>query len=234
MYAMALLQVRSDTVFDQTNNGPLYDPLANETGEWNFKRSIPDHLMLFGILSTILLLAADINREVALLKILKRILIITGFLYLLRAITISVTTMPPPFTNCKLRKANNVKNYVVNALEQIIGNLSCTDLIFSGHALSLIIACLTIDYYFSHRYMVPMYYLLAIGGSLTIIAARMHYTVDVILSWIIVVAIFVIYHLIIMIDLSPTREDQAFFGPESKYPRPIWNWFIRGIKFLDE
>jgi NhaP-type Na+/H+ or K+/H+ antiporter len=219
MYSMALLQVRSDTahLIQQPNVPPLYDPVITQSSGWNVQRDVPDFLMLFAILSTFIFIAFDAQRKVPLLLFLQRLLLITGILYIIRAITISVTTLPPPNPNCQPKYARDAVSYAEYAMGQIIGDFTCTDLIFSGHTLTLMIAALTIDWYFSYRFMVPLFYLLAVVGTLTIVASRMHYTVDVVLSWILCFVVYNCFHEVVNQNASE----------QTKLKRPRINHFIR-------
>lgn len=95
-------------------------------------------------------------------------------LTLIRTITYSVTILPSIYC---------YKDESINTLG------GCTDCIFSGHTSFVILSCLFLCHFKYSKYIL----LFPIIPSLLIISARLHYTVDVILSWLITIPIYLCY-----------------------------------------
>ena len=103
----------------------------------------------------------------------------------IRCITTCVTIMPP-IKDCKIKleNKNNIYNYIIG---------HCNDKIFSGHTSFMLILFFVIYKYkiLKSNYLI-IYGLLILLNSFLIILTRSHYTVDVILAYIIVISILLI------------------------------------------
>lgn len=97
-----------------------------------------------------------------------------GVLYYLRCVTMAVTVLPSPICTRHVRSMS------------LTGG--CHDCIFSGHASMILVCCHIIARYRPEHTLWLWCY--ALCSSITIVACRSHYTVDVIVAWIVVYAIF--------------------------------------------
>lgn len=76
--------------------------------------------------------------------ILKRWILLLGFLFLLRGCTVVLTSLPPPRIDCELQKDTG-RSVWFEALLIIIGvSRTCRDLVFSGHTVNLTLAALVV------------------------------------------------------------------------------------------
>ena len=144
---------------------PLYDVIHSLTPNLSRFEAIID---LFPIIIGIYTFYTMLKNKANISALIRSIAII----YILRAITTRVTILPSPI--CEKLK-------VVSAVG------GCYDCIFSGHtALMLIFA-----YYIYKQNPKHKPYLIAycILGSVFIIVTRSHYTIDVLVAWIVVYAI---------------------------------------------
>ena len=122
----------------------------------------------------------DIN-----VKKLLKIIIITR---LLRLICMKSTILPSPNSKCN--------EYLVKK-EKLIGKYytiffgRCNETIFSGHV-SLMLICILFILPFVNSMMKIFLYIYAILTSLIVISLRNHYTIDVVLAWVITIPIFII------------------------------------------
>ncbi|KAJ1727084.1 hypothetical protein LPJ61_004772 [Coemansia biformis] len=104
-------------------------------------------------------------------------------LYFLRSITISVTTVPPSSPTCRITAPNSIWENIKATPDIIAGNVGqCTDKVFSGHT-----AILTLMLLFWCRYATHWAFIAVSGthtavGILTVLMARYHYTVDVLVG----------------------------------------------------
>ena len=201
LFLMSLLQVRSDTwyFFNQSSfqQAPLYDVIASNTQSFGISRSVPDVIVFAMLIITIIVLIVDRNKQVSSLVILRRVFIIATILYLIRAVTFSVTLLPPPISTCELRVAYNITDYLRLGFGQLAGLTTCTDLLYSGHTLIVALCALFLDYYSSVRILALLAYLTAIAQAFLVIASGMHYTVDIIFAFVLTIGVFTWYHLLL-------------------------------------
>jgi hypothetical protein len=99
---------------------------------------------------------------------------IYGFLLILRPLCFSVTIMPPP--------SNSIPK------TSILGG-SC-DCIFSGHTAITLLELLFLKKYYPY---LPQYLIFEVLYCLAILISRAHYTVDIILAWIITIQSYITY-----------------------------------------
>ena len=228
MFGMALLQVLSDTHFKKMSPQwtPVYDTIGTPTTKYHINRKIADSLLFFSSISAIIIIIVDKRRKVPILVILERLLVISAILYALRTITFSLTSYPPPNPYCILKTADTTKDLFELAIQQLAGTMTCTDLLFSGHALTIILSALFIDFYSSYRHIVLLYYIIAVVGSFFIIAAKMHYSSDVFLAWVVAMLVFTWYHMMITLE-PPTTQDR-------KPPKVMWKTIQYIFRKIDE
>ncbi|KAJ2403332.1 hypothetical protein GGI23_000037 [Coemansia sp. RSA 2559] len=117
------------------------------------------------------------------LMVLRRIAWMVTVLYFLRSITISVTTMPPPRPACDIFMPRNIWE-ILKATPQILaGTMSqCTDDMFSGHTVLFTLSFLYLRTYATHWAVVVYSAVHAVAGILSVLLARYHYTVDVVVA----------------------------------------------------
>eukprot|EP01080_Neovahlkampfia_damariscottae_P008488 gene8488-312_t len=134
-------------------------------------------------------------------KVLRRILLFLGILYLFRSITIILTILPNPNLKCKSNlSSNNI--FISSILIMLRINYTCSDLFFSGHSISLGI-CLYIWLYYNNLNQ-PfnllfnlLFILIAITGWLIFIISHFHYSIDVLIGCLLSSFIWIFYHLLI-------------------------------------
>ncbi|VAH19788.1 unnamed protein product [Triticum turgidum subsp. durum] len=107
----------------------------------------------------------------------------------LRIITFYSTQLPGPNYHCRegsnmatLPPPNNVLEVLLINFPRGV-NLGCGDLIFSSHMIFTLVFVRTYHKYGSKRFIKLLAWVMAIVQSLLIIAARKHYTVDVVVAW---------------------------------------------------
>uniref|UniRef100_A0ACD5U2B5 Uncharacterized protein n=1 Tax=Avena sativa TaxID=4498 RepID=A0ACD5U2B5_AVESA len=107
----------------------------------------------------------------------------------LRIITFYSTQLPGPNYHCRegssmatLPPPNNVLEVLLINFPRGV-NLGCGDLIFSSHMIFTLVFVRTYHKYGTKRFIKLLSWLMAIVQSLLIIAARKHYTVDVVVAW---------------------------------------------------
>lgn len=138
--------------------------------------------------------------------VLRRIAFIVGTLYLYRSCTMYVTTLPVPGLHFKCApKANGQVSLMISRAFGLLigGGLSvtgshhlCGDYLFSGHTLILVVAYLLIYEYTPRRwwYVHWVCWMLSCAGIICILLAHDHYTVDVVVAYILTSRLFYTYH----------------------------------------
>jgi len=151
-----------------------------------------------------------------------RVFYILSLLYLGRSFTFSVTLLPLPNNYQKCApKLNNTSlaelwdrcwRVVAGAGLEVAGlRNTCGDLIYSGHTIALLVACLTVREYAPKRLQTPMSivaYVLACVGLVAIVTSRLHYTIDVAIAYYFVTRTFWSYH--VSVNLLNASEHEEY------------------------
>ncbi|KAI9025307.1 PAP2 superfamily C-terminal-domain-containing protein [Phycomyces nitens] len=167
------------------------------TGERNFQ--IVNYLLTTTIIYTVVAFLLQSPDWTTRWIILRRWLVIMGFLYVFRGITLVVTQLPSPlYDNCQPDpiSVNGSPAARFSFLIDIIGGtaMTCTDNIFSGHT-SVMMSCVMVWRIHSRirRPFSWLAYLIVAAGLLMILFTRFHYTIDVLLAIYIVYTTWTIY-----------------------------------------
>lgn len=171
-------------------------------------------IAILGILS-ILNLFINKNRRI----IIKRYCILFGISYCFRFLLFTVTILPVPhtYTGCP-ESVSFLRGYIINpiiimvTMGMFVPRVSCGDYLYSGHTAALTLLCFFgRDYFFFKSYIIN-FILWAVNfiGMFGILKAHMHYTVDVILGFIIAIMLYSSYHsFILMLKIKNTETFTA-------------------------
>lgn len=102
----------------------------------------------------------------------------------------------------------------------------CGDYIYSGHTMTIIMACLIIKEYSPRRWVLLHYASMAIGiaGVVTLLIARGHYSIDVVIAYWITTRIWWIFHT--LANNPNLKEVNGFGRNENNYLKNLWWWYI--------
>ncbi|KAJ1886971.1 hypothetical protein LPJ66_009358 [Kickxella alabastrina] len=129
------------------------------------------------------------------LVILRRLAWIISILYLLRSITISVTTIPPPIIDCVPLLVDDARSMLRAIFGMISGERKeCTDMVFSGHTIVLLISFLFWTKYARHWSFVVYSAIHTVVGIASVLLVRYHYTLDVVLAAVITAFVHHMYY----------------------------------------
>ena len=143
------------------------------------------------------------------LDILRRTLLCIGTLFLLRAFSIYCTILPNPLTSCYVTL--NYSPWIEAFRILTLKITTCSDVLFSGHTMSITTCALTWHYYsdivpinwtpltsikkfFNIKLIV---WIFAIIGYFLIISSHLHYTIDVYIAILLTVLIYKLHHMAI-------------------------------------
>lgn len=129
------------------------------------------------------------------LVIIRRTCFVYATVMLLRDMTTTFTNLPDPSPICQPKEYLKLDFYPTTLLKRLLGGVTCGDMIFSGHTLALLIPTLVVQHYF-HGWLTYVMWTLSIFCAFMIIFCRLHYSVDVILSFIIYPSFWFMYHAI--------------------------------------
>lgn len=118
-------------------------------------------------------------------------LFLVAIVYLLRAISFSITVLPSPSTHCKCEWEDEPETMLRSFLN-LLYQEGCNDLIFSGHTSMMVMSSLFLCYYYLNKSIFSQLLIVVynIIGFIVIIGTRMHYSTDVFLATVINVLLF--------------------------------------------
>lgn len=118
-----------------------------------------------------------------------------SLIYLMRAISFSLTVLPSPDTSCKC-EWEDTPNTFLRSILNILYQEGCNDLIFSGHTSMMLMSSLFIMYYYLQGKYLQQFMLIMFNciGVFVIIGTRLHYSVDVFIATIITTLLFFAFH----------------------------------------
>lgn len=140
----------------------------------------------------------------------RRICLMAGSLYLLRAMFLMCTYLPPPFNDKDKRClpanfSDNAGSMIVQALNLVFkggysadeNRIMCGDTIYSGHTMVFTLVCLVLWYNCPkplYPYLPLTMIIVSSFGITTVLISRQHYTIDVVVAIFMTCAIFYGYH----------------------------------------
>lgn len=126
------------------------------------------------------------------LLVARRVMFIWGFIFLLRAVSITSTILPNPDANCKPQQFSN---FFHAAFLFLAGQVeTCYDCLFSGHSVTMVLSVLVFFQYTKNLFLRWLMFVPLLFSLLLIIGTRFHYTVDVIYGTCIAFLFFGLYH----------------------------------------
>ncbi|KAI9293632.1 hypothetical protein K502DRAFT_306009 [Neoconidiobolus thromboides FSU 785] len=202
VYPVYLGIAMADTMNPYANSPPgtrfvIYDPILLNLSTAFKKTRLPRNVsdIMVGICFFLIFLRVFLNGRKTLL-LLRRVFYIVGFLYLLRIPFMLTTLMPPPITECVPKDHKSVFFYAKLLMLQKME--SCADLMYSGHTIAFTISSLIwIHYPLFKRFSYLINSLLVLNSFLSVIgliASSYHYTIDVVVSFLLVNFVWHFYH----------------------------------------
>eukprot|EP00033_Pygsuia_biforma_P004228 GCRY01004637.1.p1 GENE.GCRY01004637.1~~GCRY01004637.1.p1 ORF type:complete len:298 (-),score=29.86 GCRY01004637.1:406-1299(-) len=152
----------------------------------------PDHLILPYVVITVIAVSFHAQRMI----ILRRMLILHALLLLMRDITMMATSLPDPNPKCNL--VGHRHREVFELFNPLYGH-TCGDLVFSGHTTLICLLAMVWHDYFSSTVVRVFVWIYTVGIMLTLTAARMHYTLDIILGLFLTVRLWRTYHQLVIV-----------------------------------
>ncbi|VDP34410.1 unnamed protein product [Heligmosomoides polygyrus] len=104
--------------------------------------------------------------------------------------------------------------------------LLCGDMLFSGHTLSMVLSALFIAYYLPSRWQLLQYVPVAftVLGVVCVIISRTHYTIDIVIAYLLTNFVFRLYHAFCEVDVFMERRKSVLYG--------LWIFWI--VEWLED
>lgn len=176
-YVMATLQLYSDSKF--VGNNGIYDIVFSNI---SYVSTIDTNYFLVSYLIVFIIYLLNQSKQ-KILKISKEVMFILSWALFIRAIIISMTVFPSSAITC-IPKNYSFYECMLYAPLRMSGVInSCTDKIYSGHmSLATILLCSWVKNFKNYKYIPKIFTVLVMFSS---ILERKHYTVDMVLAFIV-------------------------------------------------
>merc|ERR1719288_473319 len=215
---------------------PLPDVILDNVKYQHWGLDASEILLMTLVWTTVLITIFHKHRFI----VYRRIFLIGGLHYFYRAITMALTVLP--VADKKYREdicqpqSNQTSAFVMGqrVLKLISGmglaingkHVYCGDYIYSGHTMSLVMAFLIIKEYSPRRWILLHYaaMVIAIAGVVTLLIARGHYSIDVVVAYWITTRIWWIFHT--LAKNANLKEVEGFGKNENNYLKNLWWWYI--------
>lgn len=182
---------------------PLPDIIVSNVPAQDWGLDVSEYMIIATLISTVCVLIFHKYRFV----VFRRFFLITALLYLMRAITMSVTVLPVSSRtyNCSAKLNNTDFIIIATRVANLISGIGlsvngkhiyCGDYVFSGHTVILVMCWLFMSEYTPKSYFVVhfIYGVVALVGIIMLLIAHGHYTLDVLIGYFITTRVFWMYH----------------------------------------
>ena len=215
---------------------PLPDVILDNVKYQHWGLDASEILLMTLVWTTVLITIFHKHRFI----VYRRIFLIGGLHYFYRAITMALTVLP--VADKKYREdicqpqSNQTSAFVMGqrVLKLISGmglaingkHVYCGDYIYSGHTMSLVMAFLIIKEYSPRRWILLHYaaMVVAIAGVVTLLIARGHYSIDVVVAYWITTRIWWIFHT--LAKNASLKEVDGYGKNDNNYLKNLWWWYI--------
>jgi len=153
----------------------------------------------------------------------RRHILIHGFIFLIRSISISSTILPNPDSTCRPQQFGNFFHATFLFLAGQVE--TCYDCLFSGHAVTMVLSTLIFFQYTKNLFLRWLLFVPLGFSLLLIIATRFHYTVDVFYGTIIALLFFNLYHYLIAFVKDKLCRGETF-EEHTLFMRVLVSWVI--------
>ncbi|KAF4520139.1 hypothetical protein B566_EDAN008957 [Ephemera danica] len=233
-----LTTISLSMIHERTTTSPLSDIiLDNVDPNLNWGLFVSEYLLVISVNILFVVIVCHKHRFI----VLRRLFVIMGLLYLLRAITMYVTVLPlandtyycAPQANTSLsfllilqRSATILSGFGLSMNEK---QVYCGDYIYSGHTVVLVICYLFIKEYTPRRFFLLHWLtaVIALLGMSFILISKAHYTIDVIVAYYVTTRVFWVYH-----TMANNKQFKRV-GPNNYLARvwwfPIFKYFERNV-----
>ncbi|XP_055334365.1 phosphatidylcholine:ceramide cholinephosphotransferase 2-like [Paramacrobiotus metropolitanus] len=225
-------------VHDRLPDGPpLPDVVFSLVPQWDYGLAMSEYLLMLCVYPTIILMAFHRHRWI----VFRRVFVIVGLLYLGRSITMLVTAVPVANTHYFCQPKMNItgpSTILLRAWTLLSGfgmsingkHYYCGDYIYSGHTCMLVLSALIYGEYLPRKGWIAkalriFFYSCSTLGVILVSISRGHYTVDIVIAYVVTTVVFWIYHTIC------AHPQLKAFSQNNHLSRM---WWFRFVIFFEE
>lgn len=226
------------TVHDRLPDGPpLPDLVFSWVPQWDFGLSLSEYLLMVCIYPTIILITFHRHRWI----VFRRLFVIVGLLYLGRSVTMLVTAVPVANTHyyCQPKMNFTGPGTILHRTWTLLSGFGmsingkhfyCGDYIYSGHTCMLVLSAMIYGEYLPRKGWIAkalraFFYSCSTLGIILVSVSRGHYTVDIVIAYVVTTVVFWIYHTI-------CAHPQLKVNSQNNHLSRMW-WF-RIVAFFEE
>ncbi|CAF1163833.1 unnamed protein product [Rotaria sp. Silwood1] len=227
-----MITIVDERLPDPRNFPPLPDLVLDNVKQIPWAFSVTEKIIVIEMATLITIIILHRHR----LIILRRLFAIAAALYFLRSLTLVFTSLPvaTEITDCRperfssfgarLKKANLI--FLGQGMSSF-GVKTCGDYLYSGHTCTLILATHFINEYSprSYRLLHFLSWIMALTGMFFILAGHQHYSIDILVAWVLSSRLFIYYHTL--------ANNRTYFQRDKNRMRiwfPFFSYFEENVK----
>ncbi|XP_025420930.1 phosphatidylcholine:ceramide cholinephosphotransferase 2-like isoform X2 [Sipha flava] len=197
------LAVVHERVPDRNLYKPLPDTFLDAVPARDWALDVSEVFIIISTNLSLLIIASHKYRFI----VLRRLMFMLSLLYLLRSVTMFVTVLPISSTTyyCSPKSNSTSPEQIAKRVFQLFSGFGlsingkhtfCGDYMYSGHTTILVMSYLIIVEYSPRRWYLLHWasWLMGAVGVLMVLIAHGHYTIDVIIAYLVTTRLFWIYH----------------------------------------
>lgn len=227
-----IITIVDERLPDPANFPPLPDLVLDNIKQIPWAFSVTEKIIVIEMVTLITIVVLHRHR----LIILRRFFAIAAALYFLRSLTMVFTSLPvaTAVTDCRPERLISFAARFKKATLIFIGQgmssfgvKTCGDYLYSGHTCTLILATHFINEYSPRSYHLLHFlsWIMAITGMFFILAGHQHYSIDILVAWVLSSRLFIYYHTL--------ANNRTYFQRDKTRMRiwfPFFSYFEENVK----
>ncbi|CAF1593333.1 unnamed protein product [Adineta ricciae] len=227
-----IITIVDERLPDPKNFPPLPDLILDNVKQIPWAFSVTEKIILVEVLTLITIIVLHRHR----LIIIRRLFAIAAALYFLRSLTMVFTSLPvaTQVTDCRPERLASFGTRLKKATLIFLGQgmssfgvKTCGDYLYSGHTCTLVLATHFINEYSPRSYHLLHFlsWIMAITGMFFILAGHQHYSIDILIAWVLSSRLFIYYHTL--------ANNRTYFQRDKSRMRiwfPFFSYFEENVK----
>ncbi|UJR20997.1 hypothetical protein I4U23_024097 [Adineta vaga] len=200
-FSSFIITIVDERLPDPKTFPPLPDLILENIEQIPWAFSVTEKLILLEMITLIIVVLLHRHRMI----ILRRLFTIVAALYFLRSCTMLFTSLPVAtrITDCQPKRLDSFVARLNKAIIIFLGQgmssfgvKTCGDYLYSGHTCTLVLAAHFINEYTPRTYHLLHFlsWITTFTGMFFILAGHQHYSIDILIAWVLSSRLFVYYH----------------------------------------
>ncbi|CAF0841854.1 unnamed protein product [Adineta ricciae] len=231
-FSSFVITVVDERLPDPKTFPPLPDLILENIEEIPWAFAVTEKLIVLEILTLIIVIVLHRHRII----IIRRLFSIVAALYFLRSCTMLFTSLPVAtrVTDCQPKRLESFTARLNKAMFIFIGQgmssfgvKTCGDYLYSGHTCTLILAAHFINEYTPRSYHLLHFlsWITAFTGMFFILAGHQHYSIDILIAWVLSSRLFIYYHTLANNRIFLQRDIRRM-----RFWFPFFSYFEENVK----